>query len=105
MMVFFKKVLALFLLTLFLFPTIMEQIHVHEHQDEVHCHESDLHFCTSHHHCSICDLVPFTFDIPNFYAESSVYFHENTTLIYGVKSVEFQSFKFSNSLRGPPVVC
>jgi hypothetical protein len=66
-----KKYLSLFLLALFLFPSVEKQLHAFEHLSDSHCTSANKHFHPLEHNCSICD---FTITDSNSSAISTIHF-------------------------------
>jgi len=101
----FRKYSALFLLLLFLFPTVTEIVHDYIHKDDEHCTQTGLHFHKTEHHCAIDDFVPFVSDIPSF-QQFTVFVPKVQTRyvsFYRTPHVS-ETYKCHFSLRGPPMV-
>ena len=102
----FKKYMAVFLLLLFLFPTVTETVHQYLHKDEVACTEIGIHHHKTEHHCTICDFVLLISDLPpiqifTFYTPR---ISSNHISFYKTPFV-FDGFTCDFFLRGPPAVC
>ena len=99
-----QRVIAYFLLVVFLFPLVQTETHAFAHQNHFHCDSKDFHLHEAEHHCAICDYVPTTSDklesfiFKSLAAPSTTYFFP----LYQSVSIEFYQFNFS--LRGPPSV-
>lgn len=100
-----RKFLAVFLLLLFLFPTVIKFVHDYTHKDDVHCTQTGLHFHKTEHHCAIDDFVPFTFDTPTL--QQFIVFipkiHLEYLSFYIAPHIS-ETYKCHFSLRGPPKV-
>lgn len=99
-----QKVIAYFLLIVFLFPLAQTEVHAFVHQNDFHCDSKDFHLHEAEHHCSICDYVPTTSDKPNSYIFHSFDYYFTNYYFPLYQSVLIESYQFNFSLRGPPTV-
>jgi hypothetical protein len=101
----FRKYLSLFTLIIFLFPTVVEELHAFEHSNDFHCNETESkHFHPTEHHCNICDFVPLVTDKPILsYQISSKVVASNCEFILHHDNV-VQTHNYNFSLRAPPVI-
>ena len=99
-----KRILALFLWAVLLFPSLLNVIHQCELHDHFECDEQKVHLHQSEIDCKICDynLLNFDFDLgncenleqPEIFAASDSFY----------SSLQFHSFlHLSTQLRAPPV--
>jgi hypothetical protein len=97
-----KKILSIFTLAVFLLPMVAEQIHAFEHRFENHCTNTETHYCTPKHHCTLCDFVKLTSDTSGtdnqIKADSVLTAHK----INFYQAVSLEQPNFNYSLRGPP---
>ena len=100
-----KPWFSVFLLAIFLFPTIVKEVHTVNHEKRFHCDANgDQHLHTLHHDCNLCDFVipvvsaPSSFQTHFFLTHFAEYSFPHQVEFY------FSSSRFSSpSLRAPPV--
>jgi hypothetical protein len=99
-----QRLLAYFLLIVFLFPLAQIEVHAFAHQNDFHCDSKDFHLHEAEHHCSLCDYVPTSSDKPDSFIFEVVqsYFTEHKFSQY--QSVAIECYQFNFCLRGPPTV-
>jgi hypothetical protein len=100
-----KPLFSVFLLAVFLFPTIVKEVHTVNHEKRFQCNANEeQHLHTLHHDCNLCDFVlPITSDPSAAHNSfSSLNFREYT--FPNLIEVYFSSSHFSSAqLRAPPV--
>lgn len=99
-----KHCLGILLLAVFLFPQVEKSLHAFEHEDEIHCTETETHFHEAGDHCSICD-----YELTQLFSFSpSFLLNSNTICIsHQVAEVVSQCKKQQQrtvALRGPPYI-
>ena len=101
-----KSCFSVFFIAVFLFPTIVKEIHSVNHEKVFQCDaKGEMHLHTQHHDCTLCDFV-----LPVVFAPSKVehnltatnfaeYVFPHQTEIY------FPVSQFSSALlRAPPAI-
>lgn len=101
-----RKIGSLFLLLVFLYPTVAEAVHTLEHLDDKHCVEHNvIHVESIEHHCFICDFVPAPVMKPTT-CELVVVVNHFTPRVVATNYHYFAETDYLPAdLRGPPVVC
>jgi len=100
-----KRILALFLWAVLLFPSLLNVIHQCELHDHFECDEQKVHLHQSEIDCKICDynLLNFDFDLGN--CENLEHPEIFATLNAFYKApVLHSSLNQSTQLRAPPVM-
>lgn len=99
-----KKILSIFTLAVFLIPMVAEQLHSFEHRHDKHCTNTETHYCTPEHHCTLCDFVQLTsyISVSETQLEASTIITAHKTDFY--KSVVVAKHYTVYPLRGPPTV-
>jgi hypothetical protein len=101
----FRKYSALFLLLLFLFPTVTELVHEYIHYEDVHCTQTGLHFHQAEHHCAIDDFVHFIIDVPSYKQFTVFVTKVQTEFITFFRTASYTKTSTNRlSLRGPPII-
>ena len=85
-------------------PLVAEQVHFFEHRNDKHCTNTETHFCTQEHHCTLCDYVQSTVDTPvsDDAIKIGVIQKVHKTDFYQIEVVT--KLNFVHSLRGPPTI-
>ncbi|MBL0052918.1 MAG: hypothetical protein IPP29_16095 [Bacteroidetes bacterium] len=83
---------------------VAEQVHAFEHRHDTHCTNTETHYCTPEHHCTLCDYVQLTSDTPvsDFQLKADLILAAYEPNFY--QSVVVTKHNFIHSLRGPPTV-
>ncbi|MBK7854372.1 MAG: hypothetical protein IPJ79_05230 [Bacteroidetes bacterium] len=100
----FKKILSIFTLAVFLLPMVAEQVHSFEHRHDKHCTNTETHYCTTEHHCTLCDFVKLTSYtyVSETQLKAGIIITAHKTDFY--KSVVVTKYNTVHPLRGPPAV-
>jgi hypothetical protein len=101
----FKKISALFILSIFLFAYTEKSVHDVIHGDEPHCNaQHEKHFHTQEHHCFICDFDISVFDgSTTSVPPSFTRFGEKAPFICVVSNIAY-SYSTASLSRGPPAL-
>jgi hypothetical protein len=101
-----KSFFSVFLLAVFLLPTVVKEVHTVSHEKRFHCDANgEQHIHVLHHDCNLCDFVLPVVSSPSnvdtnfslFYFASVVFSHQ--------AEVYFSSSRFSSALLRAPPVC
>ena len=97
------RFLCFFLLSAFLFPAVVKEVHAVQHEETVHCKAADKHFHATEHNCSICAfVVPVTVAPSRLVYDFSISAFSGLVLsFYETKIIS--SPKYFVSLRAPPL--
>jgi hypothetical protein len=99
-----KKYISVFFLLLFLFPLAEKELHAFEHSDDIHCSESDKHFHSLEHHCSICSFTFTSSEEPIEIADALILFSSTFSYTPSINCVyELNTIDHSGS-RAPPII-
>lgn len=100
-----RKFIALFILTVFVFPLIAEQAHNLHHRNDTHCSERNtVHFHETEHHCFICDYIPVNSNKPTEQYYLSLTFSLTEDLSNGYVCIVTCRQQYNYPLRGPPFI-
>lgn len=99
-----KNILSIFTLAVFLFPMVAVQVHSFEHRHDKHCTNTETHYCTPEHHCTLCDFVQITSNtsVSETQLKAGIIITAHKTDFY--KSVVVTKYNTVHPLRGPPAV-
>lgn len=103
-----KSYFSIFFLVVFLFPTVIKEIHAIDHENVFHCDvKGERHLHTQQHDCTLCDFVlPLVFSsVYNSNDDFSLFCFAETLFPRPAKVYSFSSCLSSLSLRGPPQTC
>ena len=96
--------ISVFLLFLFLYPTIEKGIHIHHYTGASQCCASDQHFQIVKHHCLICDFLS-TFSNSTIPANYSNLVPESYFLLHPIiENIYFHDTFLNLSSRAPPTI-
>jgi hypothetical protein len=100
-----KSVFSVFLLAVFLFPTIVKEVHTVNHEKRFRCDANgEQHLHVQHHDCTLCDFVlPVVSSASDIELNFSL-FSFASVIFPGRGEFYFSSYQFSSAqLRAPPV--
>jgi hypothetical protein len=96
--------ISVFLLFLFLYPTIEKGIHIHHSIGASQSYASDQRFQTKKHHCLICDFLS-TFSNSTIPANYSNLVPESYFLLLPIiENIYFHDAFLNLSSRAPPTI-
>jgi len=101
-----KSCFSVFLLAVFLFPTVVKEVHIVNHEKRFHCDANgEQHLHTQHHDCTLCDFVLPVVSSPSNVDNNFSLFCFAETIFPRQAYVYFSSSRLSStSLRAPPVI-
>jgi len=99
-----RRLLAFFLLILFLFPQIEKGFHDFQHRNDFHCKAYEHHLHQQSHTCSLCSFVPPLTNIPFQQVPLLSVFTLPMVILTKNEPIVFSSREYFISLRAPPAV-
>lgn len=83
---------------------VAEQLHAFEHRNDNHCTNTETHFCTQEHHCTLCDFVQLSSETKDSSVQIKAHLTLTAQLIVFYQVVSLEQPNFNYSLRGPPAI-
>ncbi|MEK9614549.1 MAG: hypothetical protein VW080_11585 [Flavobacteriaceae bacterium] len=101
-----KNIISILFIVILALPTTLQFLHLNEnHQKEIECNDSSLHFHQSNCVCELCDfhLLSLNYDFIRFYVSLSPPVNNQKKIKFDPQ--QFHHFTLTNTLlRGPPVL-
>src|ERR1035437_8996944 len=99
-----KSCFSVFLLAIFLFPTVVKEVHIVNHEKRFHCDaHGEQHLHIQHHDCTLCDFVLPVVSSPSNVGDNLSLFCLAENIFPRQAVIYFSSSQFSSpSLRAPP---
>jgi hypothetical protein len=101
-----KNTISIVFIVILSFPTTLQFLHLNEnHQEEIECNDSSLHFHQSNSICELCDfhLLSINYDLVRFHVSLSPPISKQNKTKFSPQ--QLHHFEITNPLlRGPPVL-